>query len=200
MTEGVLRLDAHGTSTPAQGELARWGMLLFLVNEGMLFATLIASYFFLAVANASWPPAGVEKPPLTLPLIMTAALLSSSGMLVIGERGLRAGSRTRYRAGVSIAIALGVLFVGLQTKEYVDKLRVIGPTEHAYASTFYTITGLHGAHVVFGMLFLAWALVREAKGASPRSPALKNAALYWHFVDGVWLVILTSLYLSPRWA
>jgi heme/copper-type cytochrome/quinol oxidase subunit 3 len=199
MTDVALRFDQQATPAGAQRDLARWGMLLFLINEGMLFASLIASYFFLATANSSWPPAGVAKPTLELPLIMTVALTSSSVVLVAAERALKAGRRTAYGAGVLTAIGLGMVFVGLQAKEYIDKLRVIGPTQHAYGSMFYTITGLHGTHVVFGMLFLAWALRRQVKGATADSPALKNASLYWHFVDGVWLVILTSLYLSPRW-
>jgi heme/copper-type cytochrome/quinol oxidase subunit 3 len=175
-------------------------MLLFLLNEATLFASLIASYFFLATANPSWPPAGVEKPTLRLPLIMTAALLSSSGALIYGERGLERGNRSRYRRGVVLTILLGLVFLGLQAREYADKLRSLTPSQSSYGSVFYTITGLHGAHVFFGLLFLGWALAREVRGtASAGSAGLHNASMYWHFVDGVWLVILISLYLSPRW-
>jgi heme/copper-type cytochrome/quinol oxidase subunit 3 len=191
----------HGDErTGGHANVAWWGMLLFLLNEATLFASLIASYFFLATANASWPPAGVEKPTLLLPLIMTAALLSSSGALVYGERGLQAGNRRRYHIGVGVTIVLGLVFLALQTKEYADKLQKLTPSQGSYGSMFYTITGLHGAHVMFGLMFLGWALAREVKGtATATSAGLRNASLYWHFVDGVWLVILTSLYLSPRW-
>jgi heme/copper-type cytochrome/quinol oxidase subunit 3 len=180
--------------------MAWWGMLLFLINEATLFGALVASYFFLATANPTWPPAGVEKPTLRLPLIMTAALLSSSGTLIYGERRLRRGVRGQYRLGVLGTIVLGLVFLALQTKEYVEKLHTLTPSQSSYASIFYTITGLHGAHVFFGLMFLSWALLREIRGtATAESAGLKNASLYWHFVDGVWLVILTSLYLSPRW-
>jgi len=66
----------------------------------------------------------------------------------------------------------------------------------------FAITGLHGAHVAFGLLFLVWSLVagRKRPSSGARSLTIRNASSYWHFVDGVWLVILTSLYLSPRWS
>jgi heme/copper-type cytochrome/quinol oxidase subunit 3 len=199
MTSVALERGAR-VRVSGRASVAWWGMLLFLLNEATLFASLIASYFFLATANASWPPAGVEKPTLMLPLIMTVALLSSSGALVYGERGLKTGDRRRYRIGVAATIVLGLVFLAIQTKEYADKLQTLTPSQSSYGSIFYTITGLHGAHVFFGLLFLGWALMREMKGtASVTSAGLKNASLYWHFVDGVWLVILTSLYLSPRW-
>jgi heme/copper-type cytochrome/quinol oxidase subunit 3 len=194
--DGLLEAPRSGSA-----EVSRWAMLLFLVNEGTLFACLLASYFYLGVEHRVWPPAGVEKPSLRLPLFMTAALLSSSGVLMIAESGFERARRRLFRAGIVGTVVLGVVFLSLQLIEYQDKLARIHPSDSAYASLFYTITGLHGAHVAFGLMFLLWALAREMAGTThpPRSMAIKNASLYWHFVDGVWLVILTSLYLSPRW-
>lgn len=182
-------------------EVGRWAMTLFLINEGTLFACLISSYFYLAVANPAWPPKGVDRPSLPIPLVMTALLVSSSVVLAFAELGFARGRIGRYRTGVVVTVLLGAAFLSLQTLEYIDKLRRIGPTDNAYASLFFTITGLHGAHVAFGLLFLLWALLREVKGTArpPKSLAITNASWYWHFVDGVWLVIVTSLYLSPRW-
>jgi len=184
-----------------RSEVGRWGMVIFLLNEATLFACLVASYFFLGVENRSWPPAGIEKPSLPLPLLMTLLLLSSSAVLVYAERGFEQGRRTRYRAGVVATVLLGVGFLLIQAREYHDTLQHTSPVQHAYSSVFFTITGLHGAHVVFGLLVLLWALLRDITGRLNvrNSLAVKNASLYWHFVDGVWLVILTSLYLSPRW-
>jgi heme/copper-type cytochrome/quinol oxidase subunit 3 len=184
-----------------RAEAGRWAMLLFLVNEATLFGCLVASYFYLGFVTHVWPPSGVERPALALPLIMTALLLSSSVALVAAEAALKRRKPTAYRAGVVVAIGLGAGFLALQLVEYHDKLGRLHPSDNAYASLFYTITGLHGTHVAFGLLFLAWALARESTGtASPsRSVAIRNSSLYWHFVDAVWLVILTSLYLSPRW-
>lgn len=177
-------------------------MLLFVANEAALFASLVSSYFYLAVASAKWPPNGIRPPSLALPLAMTALLLSSSVVLVAAERGLDRGNRLRYRVGVALTVLLGILFLLLQAKEYAAKLVESPPSASAYASLFFAITGLHGAHVAFGLLFLLWSLlvsVRQPERASSLV-AIRNASLYWHFVDGVWLVILTSLYLSPRWS
>jgi heme/copper-type cytochrome/quinol oxidase subunit 3 len=184
-----------------KAEVGWWGMVIFLLNEGALFASLISSYFYLGIENRSWPPAGTPKPELRLPLVMTAVLLSSSVTCYAAEHAHEDGRRARYRAGTLATMLLGAAFLLIQAREYLDKLKHAGPTEHAYESIFFTITGLHGAHVAFGILFLAWALLREWRGtAPPRRPlAIRNASVYWHFVDGVWLVILTSLYLSPRW-
>lgn len=191
---------AINTSASRRTDVAWWGMLLFLINESALFAALIASYFFLAMPNMAWPPPGVGKPALALPLTMTLALVSSSGALVLADRALQCGNRIRFRSCLALTVLLGLAFLGMQTKEYLDKLKHLGPTQNSYGSIFYTITGLHGAHVAFGLLFLLWGLAREMNGsAGADSPGLKNASLYWHFVDGVWIVILTSLYLSPRW-
>ena len=204
MSSAVIDMrDDHLLPPPSnpKDQVGWWGMVIFLLNEGALFASLISSYFYLGVENRFWPPAGTPKPELRLPLIMTAVLLSSSVTCFFAEQAHKRGGSTRYRALTLATILLGVVFLLIQAREYLDKLKVSGPTEHAYESIFFTITGLHGAHVAFGLLFLAWALLREWRGtAPPRYPlAIKNASIYWHFVDGVWLVILTSLYLSPRW-
>jgi heme/copper-type cytochrome/quinol oxidase subunit 3 len=202
MTAIEMRSDHLLPPPPSvHSQVGWWGMVLFIINEAAIFASLIASYFYLGVSNQFCPPAGIEDPKLKLPLIMTACLVSSSVVLIFAEKGFEKGNHVRYRIGTSITILLGLAFLYLQTREYLDKLKHVSPGEHAYVSMFFTITGLHGAHVFMGLLMLAWALTRDLTGStSARYPlAIKNTSLYWHFVDAVWLVILTSLYLSPRW-
>jgi heme/copper-type cytochrome/quinol oxidase subunit 3 len=182
-------------------EVGYWGMVLFCLTEAALFAYLLSSYFYLAVSNPFWPPAGTERPKLEKPLWMTALLLSSSIVLVFAEKMRERGKKAQYLAGVSLTILLGLGFLALQGAEYHEKLMKMAPREHAYASIFYLITGFHGSHVALGLLMLLWTLVADARGRlSVEAPlAVKNTSLYWHFVDGVWLAILTCLYLSPRW-
>lgn len=196
MTSTQLPLS-HG----GHADVGRSAMLLFLLNEATLFGCLLTSYFYLGFLSHAWPPSGVERPSLPLPLLMTALLLSSSGALLFADAALKRGRRSTYRIGVGAAIALGAGFIALQLVEYHDKLARLHPSDNAYASLFYTITGLHGTHVAFGLLLLAWAVARESAGtpSQSRAVAISNSSLYWHFVDAVWLVILTSLYLSPRW-
>ena len=181
--------------------VAWWGMALLCATEGTLFACLIASYFYLAVGSRRWPPAGIEVPKLLLPGIMTACLVSSSAVLHWAERGIRQDQRGRLTAGLGMTIVLGVAFLLLQAREYADKLKHFRPQEHAYASLFYTITGFHGVHVAAGILLLGYTLLRAARGhfTAEEHVGVSVTSLYWHFVDVVWLVILTSLYLSPRW-
>lgn len=184
----------------AHAEVSWWGMVLLCMTEGALFAYLFAAYFYLGVSNPAWPPADIGRPSLKLPLVMTVLLVSSSVALYAGVRALEQNRRSRYRAGTGLAVLLGLGFVTLQSIEYRDKLQHAAPATHAYASLFYTITGLHGMHVLFGMLLLLWTLGMEMSGrlTSNQSVIPANTSLYWHFVDGVWLVVLTVLYISPR--
>src|SRR6185312_4641101 len=100
-----------------------------------------------------------------------ALLVSSSIVLFVGEKGFEKGKRIRYRIATIVTILLGLGFLFVQAREYADKLKVHGPTENAYESIFFTITGLHGTHVALGLLLLLWALAREVSGTThPRHP------------------------------
>jgi len=100
--------------------------------------------------------------------------------------------------GLAAAIALGLLFLVLQGVEYGREKASF--TKDAYGSLFYTITGFHGAHVFVGLVMLTVVLVRALRGhfAKGRYEAVTNVALYWHFVDAVWLAVFTSLYITPH--
>jgi cytochrome c oxidase subunit 3 len=182
-------------------EVGYWGMVLFCLTEAALFAYLLSSYFYLGVTNMFWPPAGEERPKLQKPLMMTVLLVTSSVVLFFAEKARERGKKAEYMVGVLVTMALGLGFLGLQGLEYHEKLQHMPPQANSYASIFYLITGFHGSHVAFGLLMLGWTLLADRRGRlSVESPlAVKNSSLYWHFVDGVWLVILTCLYLSPRW-
>jgi cytochrome c oxidase subunit III len=201
MTAAELRSDhlLPPAWKPSQ-EVGWWAMALVCLTEAALFACFLVAYFYLGAENPAWPPAGIENPKLQIPLIMTALLLSSSLVLIVAEKQREHGHRAVYRAGTVLTLLLGLGFLTLQVTEYREKLRSMGPSEHAYASLFYTITGFHGAHVAFGLLLLAYTLLRDGFGRiDPERPiVVKVSSLYWHFVDAVWLVILMSLYISPR--
>jgi heme/copper-type cytochrome/quinol oxidase subunit 3 len=124
-------------------------------------------------------------------------LLVSSGCIWWGERGLRRGSRRRLVAGLVATLVLGIVFLSLQGVEYAHKSFHL--STNAYSSLFFTITGLHGMHVFVGLLMVALALVRTLCGhfTPERHLAVTNTAMYWHFVDAVWLVVFVSLYVSP---
>ncbi|MGH7523697.1 MAG: cytochrome c oxidase subunit 3 [Gemmatimonadales bacterium] len=187
------------TPVPSR-ETGWWAMVCVCATEASLFAVLITAYFYLAMRSATWPPAGIQSPELEIPMAMTVALLSSSGAMAWAEHGVARNRRWQLIAGLATAIVLGVIFLGLFVHEYHDKLRLVLPQTHAYASLFYVITGIHGAHVSFGLLLLGFTLLAALRGhfdAHHRS-GVAIVALYWHFVDLVWLVIVATLYLSPR--
>ncbi len=186
----------HGVVDASRGT---WAMSLFIVTEAMLFLMLFFTYYYLGHSAPKWPP---EPPKLRLALIMLALLLSSSVVLTFGERAARVHAFGRARALVALTIAIGILFLGFQFLEYADHLTRLRPSTNAYGSIFYTLTSLHGAHVVLGLLMLGYVLLLPPQhlGAAEKPPhhALKNAALYWHFVDVVWIVIVALLYVAPN--
>ncbi|HEY7072406.1 MAG TPA: cytochrome c oxidase subunit 3 [Acidimicrobiales bacterium] len=205
--------DEHWVETGRPGEVlpARyggprafgwWGMVFLIATEATLFALLIASYFYLRFRfGPPWPPDGIEDPKLALPLVMTVVLWSSSPCVHLAERGIRAGSQRRLRAGLAAGWVLGATFLVLTfAVEWPTTLKEFGPTTNAYGSMFFTITGFHAAHVVVGLLFSTWVQVWAWRGLYDRDRHLsvENFALYWQFVDAVWLFVLLTVYLSPR--
>jgi heme/copper-type cytochrome/quinol oxidase subunit 3 len=118
----------------------------------------------------------------------------------VGERADKRGETGRARLFVGITMIMGAVFLWIQTIEYADHLKELKPTTDAYGSIFYTITSLHGAHLVLGLCMLLYVLVLPEIGPGRKPPhrSLHNASLYWHFVDAMWLVIVTLLYVVPN--
>jgi heme/copper-type cytochrome/quinol oxidase subunit 3 len=181
---------------------AWWGMIWLILTESALFATLIFSYFYLRFRSGpAWPPSGIDAPSLALPLIMSAILWSSSLPVHLADRGIRRGNTRALRWGLLAGWLLGATFLVLQLAvEYPEVLREFTPRTNAYGSLFFTITGLHGLHVLVGLVFSIWIQVRAWKGAfdEERHVSVQNFAMYWHFVDTVWLFVLLTLYISPN--
>jgi heme/copper-type cytochrome/quinol oxidase subunit 3 len=174
------------------------GTWWFIASEAMLFTGLFFSYFYLGHTVSRWPP---DSPPkLMLALIMLGVLVASSLILEWGRRqGKRGRDRVARRALLG-SIILGAVFIALQVLEYRNHLKELRPTADAYGSIFYTITTFHGAHLALGLLMLIYVLFLpelEPTSKPPHRP-YHNAALYWHFVDVVWVFIVLILYVSPR--
>jgi cytochrome c oxidase subunit I+III len=182
---------------PTPSSIGGWGMSVLIVNEAMFFAYLIFSYFYLSTrAQHAFPPDG--PPDIKLVIPNTFILLGSSVTAWWASRGLERNNQGRLRAGLIITIVLGIAFLGIQAVEYSAKSS--GPDASAYASSFFTTTGFHGVHVLIGLLMLGVILIRAFRGhfTSRDHLAVSNVVLYWHFVDAVWLVVFSSLYLVPR--
>jgi cytochrome c oxidase subunit 3 len=130
-------------------------------------------------------------------LFNTFVLLTSSVFVVLSERAVKRERRRMAVLWMSVAIVLGVLFVGVQLKEWHD--HPYGPSAHLYGSLYFTITGFHMLHVVAGVVVLVLLLTWTALGYfdDRRHTVLSIGGMYWHFVDIVWLFIFTTLYISP---
>lgn len=183
----------------ARGSMSMW---MFMATEAMLFVSMFFSYFYLGAWNSRWPLD--ELPKLKLATIMLVVLLASSVVLYMGERMSRQGRTGLARVLLGATILMGCGFIVIQVFEYKDHLKTLLPTTDAYGSIFYTITTLHFLHVVVGLAVLTYTLLLpdiEGKKRLPHRP-YHNAALYWHFVDTVWVFVVVLLYYSPhlqRW-
>jgi heme/copper-type cytochrome/quinol oxidase subunit 3 len=160
-----------------------WGMALLIATEATLFGSLIATYFYLRFRTNTWPPEGTPKPDVTLPLIYTGMLIASA-VPVFGAVRAAASGRTRI-AWLLIAVALAVqgTYLGLQLDLYVSDFQDFRPDDNAYGSIYYTLLGVHHAHVAVGLALSLWLLVKLARGLTNyRLIGLRAIALYWYFV------------------
>ena len=139
-------------------------------------------------------------PIFEIPLVTagTAVLLFSSFFVVLALDGARAGNRTQLIRWLTATVFCGLFFVGMQVYEFTHFYHEgLGYTTNLFGSSFYTLTGFHGTHVTIGVIWLATLLVLALRGKLPAEKALnlEIAALYWHFVDVVWIVIFPVVYL-----
>jgi len=184
---------------PGTRSTSEWGILLLILTEGALFATMLASYFYIRFNSPTWPLGGIKPPELPLPIIGTVLLLASSATMFWAVRSSARGQPRRLRLGILLTILLGASFIAIQTYEYLNA--EFRPNTNVYGSLFFTITGIHGLHLIAGLILciviLIWAFGNRLN--VQEHDALSNVSLYWHFVGLVWLFIFVSLYLSPHW-
>ena len=196
-------MDAHAPALVGPGlnpvqpnRMVRFGMFTFLASEAMLFAGLIGGYVVLRLSNPNYFPAGKELPVLQT-AIATVVLLASSATCVFAERNARAHKRPTW--WLFITILLGTAFLINQAVEWTHLYHegVWFNTYGTFASNFFTLTGFHGLHVLIGVLLLvaSWLLSMAGKFDGSNHNFLDCAALYWHFVDIVWVVVFTIIYL-----
>ncbi|MGZ5025577.1 MAG: cytochrome c oxidase subunit 3 [Methylobacter sp.] len=183
--------------TKSHRALGWWGMLMLIATEAALFAYLLFSYFYLISQSKNfWVPAAAS-PPLHLALPNTIILLVSSLVLWWGERAMRRGHSQRQLIANGLTLVLGIVFMVIQLMEWHKKTFTI--SQHAYGSLYFTITGFHMLHVLGGVLILGALFIWTAQGHFnvKRHAPITIGAVYWHFVDAVWLAVFGSFYLYP---
>ncbi|HZS77670.1 MAG TPA: heme-copper oxidase subunit III [Ktedonobacteraceae bacterium] len=192
--EQIREAEAHGEQ---QGRsLEWWGMIFFIASEALIFANLIAAYLYLEIRNGNW-----QLPTeLVFPLINTVILLGSSVPARIAGAAIAKGNRGRMQGFLLLTIIMGLWFLGGQIYEYSGLFgQHFTPQASVFGSSFFTLTGFHGLHVTVGALFLIIVLLRSLRGdfSAKKHFAVQAAEMYWHFVDGVWIVVFSLVYLLP---
>jgi cytochrome c oxidase subunit III len=197
---GVSAIHVGGLPTMVSGPRATvwWGMVMLLAIESAVFGTLIASYFYLRLAEPAWPPPGVSLPDLKLSTINTFVLVASSGWMWYGDSGLEKGDVRRLLIGVTGALILAGVFIVLKVIEYADVS--YRWDDHAYASIVWLTIGFHTAHVISLVLKTLVILGMATRGYldQDRYIGIEVNGLYWHFVVIVWLPLYAVLYWAPR--
>ena len=183
--------DDHGSEHP---DHRMFGLAMFLVADAMTFAGFFAAYLTFKAVNPLLPGAIYEL-ELPLPTLNTILLLVSSATFHRAGLNLRRANNERCRFWLMLTAMLGLAFLASQMVEYFTL--PFGLTDNLYASTFYALTGFHGLHVTLGtlMILIVWWQCRTPSGrvsASNHFP-LEAAELYWHFVDGIWVILFVIL-------
>jgi cytochrome c oxidase subunit 3 len=200
----------------------RWSMSWFIFSEVMFFAAFFGALFYVRAISvpdlgslsqkmlwpdytAAWPTVGpyvtqkfTPMGAIGIPLLNTILLLTSGVTLTIAHHALKANNRGALKLWLFLTIVLGVTFLGFQAYEYHHAYSELNLklSTGVYGSTFFMLTGFHGAHVTVGAIMLTVMLVRAIKGhfTPDHHFAFEAAAWYWHFVDVVWLLLFVLVY------
>jgi cytochrome c oxidase subunit 3 len=177
-----------------RGKFAIW---LFLATEVMFFTGLIGTYLVLRTGAPSWPDPS-QRLAINITALNTFILIVSSWTVVRSLLSIQNGDQAGLVKWLGISILLGSTFVGIQAYEYVE---LIGhgsiPSQDLFWSTFYAMTGFHGLHVVVGVIWLICLWIGAVRGVYTKENHIRIelGGLYWHFVDLVWVLLFTLVYL-----
>ena len=191
--------DHHGpppANVSSRVEAQFLGMLLFIISEIMLFGAFFTAYFFIrVVGGAEWFPFDGLELPVGIAAVNTAILVSSSFTMHWALEGARNENRRALKAGILTTLLLGLTFLTIQINEYIHLGFPI--SENAQTTVFYSLTGLHGAHVFVGLTLLTIVTIRSFRGhfSAKEHRGVEVPGIYWHFVDVMWILVFSSIYL-----
>jgi heme/copper-type cytochrome/quinol oxidase subunit 3 len=176
---------------------AKLGIWLFLASEVMLFGALFSTYILLRTGNPNWVQHPMDVPLATL---NTMILISSSVTVVLAWAGLRLNNYAQFRKFGILTFLLSAGFMVVKSIEYSAEFSAgLFPWTDNYMAVYFTMTGLHGLHILGGMVVLGYFLGPGAKMWKSNPKQFTNRievfGLYWHFVDLVWIFLFPSLYL-----
>ena len=188
IADTVLEHETHEESYEEGTKRNRLGLWLFCFSEIFLFGALLAARFYL------W---GNTRPALNqvLGLMTTSVLLASSFFIAWSESAISVGDRKNSLRTLLITAGLGILFlIGVVGLEWGGELR---PTDGVYGAVFYMMTGIHALHVLSGVILILinWNLMRKGQYSAEKHWGIEATAVYWHYVDVVWIFFYPALYL-----
>ena len=189
-------LPAGGGDHLREEEKTLFGFLSFLISESFVFLSFILSTIALRMTTTQWLPPGVESPQITTEnIISSVILLSSSIVIYFAERALKKKKLGQFRLLWLLVILMGSFFLYAEIKEWLDNS--FGPAAGLMGSTYYLLTGFHGLHVAAGIILLSIMLIRSFiphiyQGGHYGVTAI---SIFWHFVDVLWIVIFSLVYL-----
>lgn len=175
------------------------GIIFLIITETVLFSMFVATYLIYSGKSLTGP---YPKDVLELPILATVCLLSSSLTIVFAEHALKHMQLGRFRLWWFLTIALGLIFLiytGVEWRHliYVDHLTI---STNLFGTTFYSLVGLHASHVIVGLVFLSVVFVVTLLGFPIHTQLRRVLFLswYWHFVDAVWVIVFTVVYIICR--
>jgi cytochrome c oxidase subunit 3/cytochrome o ubiquinol oxidase subunit 3 len=182
--------------TPSKGVV---GMTCLIIAESAIFTIFVVAYLFYLGKSQSGP---TPQQVLELPILNSICLLSSSVTITVAVRSLRSGDTKRFSLWWLVTILLGAYFLFGTGREWQHLIRDKGLTiqTNLFGTTFYSLVGLHASHVVVGLLGLLIVMAFSAAGLVKQEHAERAhvLSLYWHFVDVVWIVVFTVVYIIGR--
>ena len=196
----AMHAGAEPQETPLTPESwGKLGMWLFLAGDAMTFGCLIVGYGILRYASTSWPVPS-EVLGINLTALMTFLLIVSSVTMVLGLSATQQGDLPKFKKFMGLTILCGLIFLGLQAYEWTHLItetlphRNLSFSKDLFATTFFVLTGFHGMHVTGGVIYNSCVLAAVTRGRY-EAKHVEIAGLYWHFVDLVWILIFTFVYL-----
>jgi cytochrome c oxidase subunit 3 len=196
----VMHVGAEPQESPLTPESwGKLGMWLFLAGDAMSFGCLIVGYGILRHASSKWPVPS-EVLGINLTAFMTFLLIVSSVWMVLALAASQESDRGRFNKFLGLTILGGVMFLGCQAYEWTHLLTHRLPelgisfSNSLFATTFFVLTGFHGMHVTGGVIYNTCVLIAVNRGRYS-AKHVEIAGLYWHFVDLVWILIFTFVYL-----
>lgn len=166
----------------------------FILAEAMIFVSFFVSYWFTRLNTPAWPPAGTPSLPAGYALIMTAVLVTSSITIHMAEEKMHHNDHGGFMKWLYVTMALGLVFLGMSANEWSHLIHEgFTISTNSFGTTFFSVTGLHGSHVVVGLgIFLA-GLLPAMKG-NVSVGFWRTASVYWHFVDVIWFFVVSQIY------